>query len=93
MFESAELGHTIDKQQYEAEVPGLRAELLDAQFDLREAAGFAVVILVNGVDAAGKGETVNLLNEWLDPRHIVIRAFDAPTTEEQQRPPMWRFPI
>ncbi|MCB1939015.1 MAG: polyphosphate:AMP phosphotransferase [Rhodocyclaceae bacterium] len=91
MFESAELGHTIDKQQYEAEVPGLRAELLDAQFDLREAAGFAVVILVNGVDAAGKGETVNLLNEWLDPRHIVIRAFDAPTTEEQQRPPMWRF--
>ena len=51
MFESAELGHTIDKQQYEAEVPGLRAELLDAQFDLREAAGFAVVILVNGVDA------------------------------------------
>ncbi|MCB1961145.1 MAG: polyphosphate:AMP phosphotransferase [Rhodocyclaceae bacterium] len=91
MFESAELGHTIDKAQYAAEVPGLRAELLDAQFDLREAASFAMVILVNGVDAAGKGETVNLLNEWLDPRHIVIRAFDEPTSEERERPPMWRF--
>ena len=30
-------------------------------------------MLVNGVDGAGKGETVNLLNEWLDPRHVRSR--------------------
>lgn len=91
MFESAELGHRVDKAAYEAEVPELRTQLLDAQFDLLEAGGFAVVILVNGVDAAGKGETVKLLNEWLDPRHVMTRAFDAPSSEEQERPPMWRF--
>lgn len=91
MFESAELGHRVDKAAYEAEVPELRTQLLDAQFDLLESAGFAVVILVNGVDAAGKGETVKLLNEWLDPRHVMTRAFDAPSSEEQERPPMWRF--
>ncbi|TVO51194.1 polyphosphate:AMP phosphotransferase [Denitromonas halophila] len=91
MFESAELGHRIDKAVYEAEVPLLRAELLDAQFDLRELAECAVVVLINGVDAAGKGETVNLLGEWMDPRHLVIRAFDRPSDEARQRPPMWRF--
>ncbi len=30
MFESAELGHKIDKANYEAEVPILREALLDA---------------------------------------------------------------
>ncbi|MBT0962906.1 polyphosphate:AMP phosphotransferase [Denitromonas iodatirespirans] len=91
MFESAEIGHRIDKATYEAEVPGLRAELLDAQFDLRELAECAVVVLINGVDAAGKGETVNQLGEWMDPRHLVIRTFDRPSDEALERPPMWRF--
>lgn len=91
MFESAELGHCVDKTQYDADVPALRAALLDAQFDLREASQFAVVILVNGVDAAGKGETVNLLNTWMDPRHIVTSAFDATRHEARERPRMWRF--
>ena len=91
MFESAELGQQVGKMRYENEVPPLRADLLDAQFDLREAGNFAVVILVNGVDAAGKGETVNLLNEWMDPRHIVTWAIDATRDEARERPRMWRF--
>ena len=36
MFESAELGHKIDKETYRKEVPELRAALLDAQYDLKE---------------------------------------------------------
>lgn len=91
MFESAELGHRVGKAQYEEDVPALRAALLDAQFDLRETGKFAVVVLVNGVDAAGKGETVNLLNEWLDPRHILTWAVDATRIEAHDRPRMWRF--
>ncbi|MBD5802078.1 Thymidylate kinase [Azoarcus sp. Aa7] len=91
MFESAELGHRIDKDEYDAAEPELRAQLLDAQFDLLEAKSFAVVVLINGIDGAGKGETVNLLNEWMDPRHIQTLAFDSPTTDEAERPFMWRF--
>ena len=45
MFESAELGHTIDKATFREEVPKLRANLLDAQFELRENGQFPVVIL------------------------------------------------
>ncbi|MFO0626346.1 MAG: hypothetical protein U0325_12105 [Polyangiales bacterium] len=50
----------------------MREALLDAQYELLEKKRRAVVILVNGVDGAGKGETVNLLNEWMD------RATSAP---------------
>lgn len=91
MFESAELGHKTSKTDYEAAVPQLRADLLDAQFELLEHRRFAVVVLINGVDGAGKGETVNLLNAWMDPRHIESWAFEAPTSEEAERPHMWRF--
>jgi len=91
MFESAELGHKLDKATYNAEIPKLRVALLDAQFDLAQQASFPVIILVNGVDGAGKGETVNLLNEWMDPRFIQVHAMGAPSDEERERPPMWRF--
>ncbi|MBY0578088.1 MAG: polyphosphate:AMP phosphotransferase [Burkholderiales bacterium] len=91
MFESAELGHKIDKATYEAEVPKLREALLDSQFDLAQSKKFQVIILIGGVDGAGKGETVNLLNEWMDPRHIQTHAFSDPTDEERERPYMWRF--
>ena len=91
MFESAELGHTIDKRTYDREEPGLRAALLDAQFELAQAGKFPVLILIGGVDGAGKGETVNLLNEWMDPRHIQTRAFGEASDEESERPTMWRF--
>lgn len=91
MFESAELGHNIDKEAYHEEVPGLREALLDVQFELAQQARFPVIILVGGVDGAGKGETVNLLNEWMDPRHIQVHAMGAPTDEELERPPMWRY--
>lgn len=91
MFESAELGHKIDKRTYAREEPKLRAALLKAQYDLAQDQKFPVLILIGGVDGAGKGETVNLLNEWMDPRHIQTRAFGDASDEEAERPPMWRF--
>lgn len=91
MFESAELGHKIDKETYDAEVPALREALLDAQFELAQQARFPVIILIGGVDGAGRGETVNQLNEWMDPRHIQTHGMGEPSDEELDRPMMWRF--
>jgi polyphosphate:AMP phosphotransferase len=91
MFESAEIGHKLGKKEFAKEEPKLRRALLDAQYDLLEKAKFPVIILVNGVDGAGKGETVNLFNEWMDPRHIHTHAFGGSTDAERQRPEMWRF--
>ena len=91
MFESAELGHRIPKETYDAEIPALREALLDAQYDLVAAKKFPVLILIAGVDGAGKSAVVSTLNEWMDPRHIQTHGFDDPTDEERQRPFMWRY--
>ena len=75
MFESAELGHRIGHREYDKAVPQLREALLKAQYDLLADKSFPVIIIIGGVDGAGKGETVNILNEWMDPRHIHTHAF------------------
>jgi polyphosphate:AMP phosphotransferase len=90
MFEAAELGRKISKETFRRRVPRLRAALLDTQQGFRSAS-FPVIVLFAGVDGAGKGETVNVLNEWMDPRWIVTRAFGEPSDEERERPEQWRF--
>lgn len=91
MFESAEIGHQIKKAEFDRQTPLLRQALLTAQYKLLEQNKAAVIILVNGVDGAGKGETVNLFNQWMDPRHIHTHAFGAASDGERDRPDMWRF--
>ncbi|BAP40730.1 polyphosphate:AMP phosphotransferase [Pseudomonas sp. 21LCFQ02] len=91
MFESAEIGHAIDKQAYDEQVPALREALLEAQYELHEQAGRQIIVLINGIEGAGKGETVKLLNEWMDPRFIEVRTFDQKTDEELDHPPAWRY--
>ena len=91
MFESAELGHAIDEETFDKEAPALREALLEAQYELKQQGRFPVIILINGIEGAGKGETVKLLNEWMDPRLIQVSTFDQQTDEERARPPAWRF--
>ena len=91
MFESAELDHRVGKAAYRREEPKLRERLLNAQYDLKENGRFPVLILIAGVEGAGKGETVNLLNEWMDPRHVLTHGFAQPSEEELERPHLWRF--
>ncbi|HET7343433.1 MAG TPA: polyphosphate:AMP phosphotransferase [Methylomirabilota bacterium] len=90
MFESAEVGSKVGKAEYKREAPKVRTALLAAQRRLG-AAPLSVVVVVGGVEGAGKAEIVNLLLEWMDPRGIRVHAMWEPTDEERERPPMWRF--
>jgi polyphosphate:AMP phosphotransferase len=90
MFEAAEVGNRVSKEEYAREAPRIRTELVQIQKRLATAP-LSVVILVGGVEGAGKGETVNLLLEWMDARGIDVHALWDPSDEEQERPPMWRF--
>ncbi len=90
MFRTAELGRTVSKEDFEAVADTLRIEMVELQQHLRTC-DFPVIILFAGVDGAGKSETMNLLNEWMDPRWIVTRAYAEPSEEERERPLFWRY--
>jgi polyphosphate:AMP phosphotransferase len=90
VFEEAELGRRVSKEDYGAQLPELRAGLLDAQRLLRDAR-VPVILVLSGADGAGKSETVHTLHEWLDPRGLEANVFGRMTDEEHERPPYWRF--
>lgn len=91
MFESAAIAHHLDKETYERDLPKLREQLLAAQSKLLASPAFAVMIVITGQDLAGKGELIQRLYEWLDPRYLVTNAYDRPTDDERLRPKMWRY--
>ena len=91
MLCAGEGGQKIDKKTYNERVPDLRTELLLAQNQLHVSADFSVIAVVAGSDAAGKGQTVNRLHQWMDTRFLQTHAFDQPSDEESERPLAWRY--
>jgi AMP-polyphosphate phosphotransferase len=89
MFESAELGRKVSKDDYEAALPELRTALLKAQTELEDEK-FSVVVLVNGLALTGS-DTVNRLHEWLDTRYVATEAWSPPSEDERERPEFWRY--
>jgi polyphosphate kinase 2 (PPK2 family) len=89
MSEVVELGRAIPKADYDFAVAKLP---VGAARHTTHPRAFAVPTdcVFGGVDGAGKSETMDLLNEWMDPRFIVNRAFEQPS-DERARPPFWRF--
>ncbi|ENX17279.1 hypothetical protein F895_01221 [Acinetobacter sp. CIP 64.2] len=59
----------------------LSLELIEAQYALKQSRdkknAKSVLVLVSGIELAGKGEAVKQLREWLDPRYLRVKA-DAP---------------
>ena len=80
----------MSKKAYEARLRDVRAALIRMQVELKSAK-FPVILVVGGVEASGKGDVVNILNGWLDPRGFETFAFHEPTDEERDRPAMWRY--
>ena len=90
MFEAVELGRTLSKRDFERQVPELRAQLVQAELAVKQAQ-VPVIIIISGVDGAGKGEVVHRLNKWLDPRGLDIHAFWHEAEGERKRPFYWHF--
>jgi len=90
LFETVKPGCKVPKKEFSEQEPELRTQLLEAQWALREAHA-PLIIVVAGVEGAGKGEVVNHLNKWLDNRGVDTVAFWDETDEERERPRHWRF--
>jgi len=90
MFEAAEIGAKVSKPDYEAALPQLRTDLVNAQFDLMRA-DFPVLLQVAGDDRVGCNEVLNLLHEWMDARYLKTSVFGPMSEEEESQPRFWRL--
>ncbi len=90
MFETAELGRKVGKKEFKEREKELRTELLEVQRELEDT-DVAVILIISGVEGAGKGQVVNRLTEWLDARGIRTFSFWDESDEERERPRAWRY--
>ena len=91
MFETAELGQSVGNKAFAKQEKSLRGRLLELQYRALELERFPILIDFAGVDGAGKGTTVNMLNKWMDPRWVRTVGYRAPTEEERAHPRFWRY--
>ncbi|MCF8172907.1 MAG: polyphosphate:AMP phosphotransferase, partial [Candidatus Methylopumilus sp.] len=91
MFEEAEADPQLSQDEFKKIEQHLRTLLVNEQYRHIALKDRALLILVAGIDGAGKGETINLLNEWMDPRHIHTIAFPEASREDRAYPDARRF--
>jgi polyphosphate kinase 2 (PPK2 family) len=90
MLESLDLSQSLSTEEYEERLKALQLDLVLAQRRLAER-GIAVVIVFEGMDAAGKGGAIKRLTTKLDPRGYEVLPIGPPTEEELHHHYLWRF--
>lgn len=90
MLEKVDLDRTMKKQEYEAARRELEIRLGAAQRALKQEK-IPVVIVFEGLEAAGKGIQINRLIRSFDPSEFEVYANREPGEEERMRPFLWRF--
>jgi polyphosphate:AMP phosphotransferase len=90
MFETLEVGKSVSNKDFNELEKPMQERLLQAQLNLAEA-DYPIIIVIAGLDGAGKGSLVQQFNEWMDPRWIETNTFWEHSDEEESRPFFWRF--
>lgn len=90
MLEKIDLSRTVEKEVYKQVQKEEGTRLGQLQRRLKDA-GIPVIILFEGMGAAGKGTQINRLIQSLDPRGFDVYASNRETEEEAMRPFLWRF--
>jgi len=80
----------LTKRTYQARARVLREQLVQLQQELRHVP-FKVLLILAGPEGAGRGNLLNTLAEWLDPRGVETFSYHAPTDNERAHPHQWRF--
>jgi polyphosphate kinase 2 (PPK2 family) len=90
MLEKVDLTLELSKKEYKQRLAEAGAKLTLLQRSTF-AAGIPIIILFEGWDASGKGTSINLLAQYLDPRGFLINATTGATSLEKEMPWLWRF--
>ena len=90
MLEKIDLSKKVDKKTYHRVMDEAEEKLGLLQRECKDA-GIPVILVFEGMGAAGKGVQINRLIQALDPRGFDVYACDRPTEDEQMRPFLWRY--
>src|SRR5919112_3339447 len=95
-LDDLDLSLKLSKAEEEARLSAAHDRLLALRLDLGgklgdERIGPPVCILFEGSDASGKGGAIKRLVSPMDPRHVRVAQFAAPTSDEKRHHFLWRF--
>ncbi len=90
MLESLDMSQSLNPEEYEEQLKQLQLDLVLAQRRLAER-GVAVIVVFEGMDAAGKGGAIKRLTTKLDPRGYEVIPIGPPTDDELRHHYLWRF--
>ena len=82
--------HGWDKDGAETELERQLGRLADLQDRLWAEAKRAVLVVLQGIDAAGKDGTINKVMEAFNPQGCPVTSFKVPSTEELAHDFLWR---
>jgi polyphosphate kinase 2 (PPK2 family) len=95
-LEEADLTLSLTKAEEEERLAAAARRLLTLRLDLGgkladERLGPPVCFVFEGWDASGKGGAIKRLVAPMDPRHVRVAQFAAPTHDEKRHHFLWRF--
>src|SRR5688572_14229143 len=82
--------HGWDKEAAEADLEQQLVRLADLQDRLWAEAKHSVLVVLQGIDAAGKDGTINKVMEAFNPQGCPVTSFKAPSAEELAHDYLWR---
>lgn len=89
-MEYKNMEYSVSKEDYKMMMEHLSNQVSHLQRRCKEL-GVPVMILVDGVETAGKGVIISKLMKSLDPRGFRVYPIKEETKEEAARPFLWRF--
>jgi polyphosphate kinase 2 (PPK2 family) len=95
-LDEVDLSQRLGKKEGKKRLKDLQKRMLDARLHLGGQLGDGTLgpplcILFEGWDASGKGGAIKRLVAKIDPRHVTVAEFAAPTEREKRHHFLWRF--
>lgn len=90
MLEQVDLGLSLNKTDYQTQLPPLQNRLHEIQ-QACWAAGLASLVVFEGWTFSGKGSMIQKLTQKLEPRGFDLFTTVGPRSQEMAMPWLWRF--
>jgi polyphosphate:AMP phosphotransferase len=90
LLRELDLSRTIERRDYPRQL-AKQQERLALLTRRKKFARRSMVVVFEGVDAAGKGSSIRRVTAALDARQYTVVPVAAPSDEERQHPYLWRF--